>query len=96
MRNLFEQNRVKNGFKQLCKARIGLLVYKYGLSDVVLVDLHLLTIFRIPTLISFMGTIEVWWIYFRVNTAYHNSKLIRSNSEQFGANSEHTFGFVVK
>ena len=36
--------------KQLCKARIVLLVYKHGLSDVVLVDLHLLAIFRIPTL----------------------------------------------
>ena len=52
MRNLFEQNRVKNGFKQLCKARIGLLVYKYVRSNVVLVDLHLLAIFRIPTLSS--------------------------------------------
>ena len=59
MRNLFEQNRVKNGFKQLCKARIGLLVYKYGLSDVVLVDLHLLTIFRIPTLRIHPGKSEI-------------------------------------
>ena len=50
MKNRFEQNRVKNGFKQLCKARIRLLVHKYGLSDVVLVDLRVLAIFRIPTL----------------------------------------------
>ena len=50
MRNRFEQNRVENDCKQLCKARIGLLVHKYGLSDVVLLDLHVLAIFRIPTL----------------------------------------------